>query len=57
MPELHFSIEGAEAVANAFVAIDDHGFAADHSQNIAFRANQRAGSAADAVIVVDVRVL
>ena len=48
---------GADAMADAFVAVDDHGLAADHAENIAFGADHGAGGAADAVIVIDVRVL
>jgi len=46
-----------QAVADAFVAIDDHGFSADHSEDVSLRTNQGAGGAANAVIIVDVRVL
>ena len=48
---------GAETVADTFVPIHDDGLATDHRQHVAFRADAGAGGAADAVIVVDVRVL
>jgi hypothetical protein len=44
-------------VANALVAIHDCGFAADHGQYIAFRADRGAGRAADTLCVIDVGVL
>src|SRR5947209_20291118 len=39
------------------VTVHHDGLAADHRQDITFRADAGAGGAADAVIVVDVRVL
>ena len=39
------------------MTVHDDGLAADHRQDITFRADAGAGGAADAVIVVDVRVL
>jgi hypothetical protein len=44
-------------VPDAFVAVDDHGLAADHAEHIAFRADHGVGSAADTVGIVNVRVL
>jgi len=48
---------GAEGVADTLVTVHDDGLAADHRQDITLRAHAGAGGAADAVIVVDVRVL
>src|SRR5437588_484607 len=47
----------AEAVADAFVSVHDDGFAAQHGQNIALRADQRACRTPDAVVSVDMRML
>ena len=43
---------GAETVADAFVPVYDDGFAGDHRQDIAFRADAGAGGATYAVIVL-----
>ena len=47
----------ANAMSNAFVAVDDHGLATDHPQHVAFRAHHRARRTTDAVVIVDVRML
>ena len=47
----------AQAVADTLVAVHDHGFAAQHGQNIAFRADRGACGAADAIVRVDLRML
>jgi len=44
-------------MTNALISVDNHCFAADHAQDIALRADQGAGSAADTVGIVNVRVL
>jgi hypothetical protein len=48
---------GAEAMANALVAVHDRGLPTDHGQHVPFRANLHAGPAADAVRCVDVWML
>src|SRR5260370_1314592 len=47
----------AQTVADAFVAVHDNGFAAQHGQNIALGADHSAGRAADAIVGVDMRML
>ena len=47
----------AETVSDTFMAVYDDGLPADHREDIAFRADARAGRTSDAVIVVDERVL
>ena len=44
-------------MADAFVSVHDDGFAAQHGQNIALRADQRACRTPDAVVSVDMRML
>jgi len=44
-------------VSDAFVTIHDDGFAAQHRQNIALWADQRASSAPNAIGRVDMRML
>src|SRR5208282_2389595 len=48
---------GTDTVADAFVSVDDHGLSADHAEDVTFRADHRAGCAADAARGVNVRVL
>ena len=48
---------GTQTVANALVSVDDDRLAPDHGQHVAFGADAGAGAAANAVVVVDVRML
>src|SRR5205085_2792639 len=48
---------GAQAMTDAFVSINDDGFAAEHGEHITFRTNHGASRAADAVVGVNVRML
>ena len=48
---------GADTMSNALMRIDDHRFAAEYSQHVAFGTHFRARAATDAVAGIDVRVL
>src|SRR5690242_21908167 len=48
---------GTQAVANAFVAVDDDGFTAEHGEDVAFRANVSTCGATDAVVRVNLGML
>ena len=46
-----------QAVADAFITVDDYCLATEHGEHIAFGANGRAGGAADAILRVNMGVL